>query len=105
MKGYGAPRRRQSCLEKKKIKIQRVKIKLTSESFILPFPWVNDNWDCMTYGVTSACFHSLPVPRKVWSNNIAVFIRRQYVVIAGLGKSCHVYFTDLVSWEMNKSLT
>jgi len=31
----------------------------------------------MTCSITSACFHSLPVARKVWSNNIAVFIRRQ----------------------------
>jgi len=48
----------------------------------------------ITYGIASACFHSLPGARKVWSNNIAVFIRRQYAVIAELGKPSHVYLHE-----------
>lgn len=35
--------------EEKKITIQRVKTELTSESFFLPFPWVNDSGDCISY--------------------------------------------------------
>lgn len=35
--------------EKKKPTIQRVKTELTSESFFLPLPWVNDRRNCISY--------------------------------------------------------